>query len=117
MASKRADREPDAEGQIELRHGDGRAIGAEPVEDGIAEGDIAGEAAEDVPGLGQRREQQRIDAELDQDVIAEPGNRGQRGGGESGECDRPMPHQAALSARAGRSTRTSTRRPKLIASV
>ncbi len=83
-----SDREPDAEGQIELHHGDGRAVGAEPVEHGIAEGDIAGEAAEDVPRLRESREQQRVDAELDRYVIAEPGNSGQRDGDETSECDR-----------------------------
>ncbi len=87
---ERAEREADAERPMELRHGDRRAIGAEAIERGIAEGHVAGEAAEDVPGLGQRREEQRVDAVLDEHVVAGQRQRGKRD--EAEDRDRPAQH-------------------------
>ena len=72
MASSCADNEAQPERLIELHHGDRRAVGAESVKHRIAERHIASEAADDVPGLRHGRDEKSADAELDDDVIAEP---------------------------------------------
>lgn len=125
-AQRQAGEQADPERQVELRHRDPHAVGAQPVEDGIAERRVAGEAADDVPTLRERGHQQHVDTELQQDRAAVPGQRGERGheGHDHDGHDHDEPdagnardvHAVLPSSPAGRTISTSTRMPKLATS-
>ena len=111
-AEHHAEAEAERERQMPLHHRDGDAVAAEAVEDGVAERRVAGVAADDVPALRQHREQQRVDAELDQRVGAEPRQRREHGERHDDQERIEAPHVVESpaftpSARAGRSAARS----------
>ena len=101
---------------MELRHGDRRPVGPEAVENGVPEGRIPGEAADDVPRLRQDGDEQRVDAVLHDGVGGDPGHHGERRGRDR-KRQPPVPAHARPTSCAGRATSTSTRSPKLMMSV
>ena len=104
------------EREVELRHGDGRPVGAETVEHGVAERRVARESADDVPPLGQGRDQERVDAELDQRVGSHERHRRQPDGEQRKPCPLEVLH-ARPRICAGFAMRTRTSSPKLMMSV
>ena len=114
----RAEYESDAERKVPAQHRDRGAVAAEAVEHRIAERRVAGVAADDVPALGQRREQQHVDAELHDAGRREPRYAGQhhQRRGEASAGERTL-HVVLPNRPVGRTISTSTRMPKLATSV
>src|SRR5262249_45030961 len=56
--------EPRSESELEEQHG--RRVRADPHEHRVAEGQLAGETAQDVPGIAEVREHQNLDQHVDE---------------------------------------------------